>query len=184
MSLSELRRYTIIGSLIKKLKENGSWCGETHVQKATFFLEALLRVPLNYDFILYKHGPYSFELNQELSAMRADAILRWKSQFPYGPSIEPTETFNNLKERFDKTLQKFSKEIDFVAKKLGQKNVAELECLATALFVTMELGKETDKNIRAKQIVRLKPHIPLSTAINSVEEVDEIIQETEGSTFS
>jgi uncharacterized protein YwgA len=60
--MDRLRRAAILTRLIEQLRNGGSWCGETHVQKATFFLQELLNVPLSLDFILYKHGPFSFDL--------------------------------------------------------------------------------------------------------------------------
>jgi hypothetical protein len=72
------KRDAILLELIDKLERRGSWCGETHIQKATFFLQEMLRVPMDFGFILYKHGPFSFELRDELTAMRADNYITAK----------------------------------------------------------------------------------------------------------
>ena len=37
MSLSGVKRQTVLLSLIEKMKVNGSWCGETHIQKCGYF---------------------------------------------------------------------------------------------------------------------------------------------------
>ncbi len=42
---------------MQSLKGEGSWCGETHVQKTLFLCQKLMGVPSNFKFILYKHGP-------------------------------------------------------------------------------------------------------------------------------
>ena len=60
----------LLAELIEKLQENGSWCGETHVQKCAYFLEDLLGVPVGCEFVLYKHGPYSFDLHDALIEMK------------------------------------------------------------------------------------------------------------------
>ena len=39
------------------------------------------------DYILYKHGPYSFDLRSELAVMRARYQLDLKPRYPYGPSF-------------------------------------------------------------------------------------------------
>jgi hypothetical protein len=61
--------------------------GETHMQKATFFLQELIKVPLGFEFLLYKHGPFSFDLRDELTFMRAQGFLRLEPQYPYGPTL-------------------------------------------------------------------------------------------------
>ena len=40
--------------LIQAQKEEGSRGGETHIQKAVYFLQELMQVPLNFRFILYR----------------------------------------------------------------------------------------------------------------------------------
>lgn len=78
--MKKLQRDAILLSLINEMKAKGSWCGETHIQKATYFLQELLGVPLNFEFILYKHGPYSFDLGDEVTAMRADSLLEYQTR--------------------------------------------------------------------------------------------------------
>ena len=85
--MERLKRSALVIALIEQLRNKGSWCGETHIQKTIYFLQELLRVPLGFEFILYKHGPYSFDLSDELTAMRADELVELKLQQPYGPSV-------------------------------------------------------------------------------------------------
>jgi hypothetical protein len=59
-----LERQTVIYNLIDTLRDEDNWCGETHVQKTTYFLEELTGHALGYPFILYKHSPYCFELSE------------------------------------------------------------------------------------------------------------------------
>ncbi len=123
--MKRLKRSAIILSLIESLLEKGNWCGETHIQKTTYFLQELLRVPLGFEFILYKHGPFSFDLSDDLMAMRANMMVELQSRPPYGPSIVPGPTSQQLKNLFPKTLKKYNREIKFVAKEMARFNVAE-----------------------------------------------------------
>ncbi|MCL6557372.1 MAG: hypothetical protein K6U74_00970, partial [Firmicutes bacterium] len=66
--LPSLKRKALLLSLVKAMESQGSWCGETHIQKCSYFLQAMLGVPLGFEFILYKHGPFSFDLRDELTA--------------------------------------------------------------------------------------------------------------------
>jgi uncharacterized protein YwgA len=89
--ISSSVRFAIILDVIKRLRAKGSWCGETHLQKALFILQDATKSSFSYKFIMYKHGPYSFDLKNELAAMKASNVIEFK--FPidgYGPSITAT----------------------------------------------------------------------------------------------
>lgn len=172
--MQQLKKMSVILSLIDTLKKHGSWCGETHIQKSLYFLQEFTRVPLGFDFILYKHGPFSFDLRDELSSMQADNMLKIILQpYPYGPSLETTEVSMELRSRFPVTLGKYASAIEFISKNLGTLGVAELERIATALYVT-KTNIETDPEKRAKTICQLKPHVPMNKAQEAVNMLDEM----------
>lgn len=175
--MERLERASVIGALITSLENKGSWCGETHVQKAGYFLQEMGNVPLEYDYILYKHGPFSFELRDELTEMRANGLLELKMQpNPYGPSIAVTETGKLIAELFSEMAERYKNIIDFVASKLAVKGVVDLERLSTALYVTKEMESNTQEE-RANRIVELKPHINNETALESIIQVDRMLHE-------
>ncbi len=178
--MDRLKRAAVLTRLMEKLREKGSWCGETHVQKASFFLQELMKVPLGFDFILYKHGPFSFDLRDELTGFRADNLIRLEPQYPYGPSILPTDLGKKIQEINSKTVGKYEDRIEFIADKLGPKHVSELERLATALYVTQLPNARASVDERSQQLTKLKPQIPLAVARTAVEEVDQIIGEAQG----
>jgi hypothetical protein len=176
--MKRLQRAAILTELAKQLIAEGSWCGETHLQKATYFLQELLKVPTAFEFILYKFGPYSFDLGDELTALQADELLALKVRGQsYGPSYVPTETSEALRGRFPVTLGKYRDSISFVAKKLGYKGVAELERLATALFVTLDDRENDSLTARARRLHNLKPHVSIESAKAAVAEFDEVAAE-------
>lgn len=144
--------------------------GETHLQKATYFLEELLQVPLTFEFILYKHGPFSFELRDFLAYMEGEEFITWQSHPPYGPSLRKGSMTPALEAQYGKAVQPYLTKIEFVAERLGAKNVGELERIATALYVTREDG--VLKAGRASRICELKPHIEISQAQSAVAELD------------
>lgn len=179
--MKRLQKAAVLVDLSRRLKEKGSWCGETHIQKAAYFLQEVLRVPTDCDFILYKYGPFSFDLRDDLTALLADGIFELILQpNPYGPSMRPTELGYELTKRYPKTLEKYSSQLQFVAERLGSKRGAECECLATALYVTREVpGGSVEQ--RAKLIHELKPHVSLEMAESSVSDVDQIVREAPAS---
>lgn len=179
--MERLERATIITSLIAKLREAKSWCGETHIQKAVYLLEELLDVPIDYRFVLYKHGPFSFDLSYELTSFRADDLVELEPQTPpYGPRYVVTDLGRALCEKFSSTLRKHDRDIEVVAGIIGTQTVADLERLATALYVTKhprDNGEDQELNsviLRAQRLHAIKPHIPVDAAIEAVKRVDEL----------
>jgi uncharacterized protein YwgA len=165
-------------SLIENIESEGSWCGETHIQKACYLLEELFENPLGFEFILYKHGPYSFDLSDELTAMRADNVieLRTKVQF-YGPSLLPAGNSQLIKNMYTKTMGKFEPLVKFVAKKVGSAGVSDLERLSTALYVTSKENTDGSIEARSRLIHKLKPHVSIEEAREAVKSIDQIIEE-------
>jgi len=177
--MERLKRSAIVLSLIERLREKGGWCGETHIQKTTYFLQKLLKVPLGFNFILYKHGPYSFDLSDELMAMRADMLIQLKSQQPYGPSIIPGPTSEQLKRLFPKTLLKYESKVCFIADQLANYGVADLERIATAFFIANESDMSTTTTQQmATKINRIKPHISTEQALKALETESKLTTES------
>lgn len=177
--MERLQRDAVIISLIENLRKKGSWCGETHIQKATYFLQRLFDVPLGFEFILYKHGPFSFDLSDELTAMQADMLIRMHLKpRPYGPSLILTDGGEMIKKNYPVTIKNLDPEIRFVSEKFKNKGVAELERLSTALFVTHEIDPNGSVDSRAKSITELKPHVKISEALDAVKSIDEIIEKS------
>ncbi|ACL06153.1 conserved hypothetical protein [Desulfatibacillum aliphaticivorans] len=169
-------KYALITRLMQELRDRGSWCGETHVQKATYLLQELLCVPLGFRFTLYWHGPFSFDLRDEITAMRADGLVEIEPVDPrYGPKLKPTEQAFKVQELFPKTTEKQMPKITFVADRLGELNVLGLEKTATGFYVTNKLSRDEPPEARAAELNRIKPHISLDAALTAINEVDQMI---------
>ena len=57
----------------------------------------------SFGFILYKHGPFSFEMRDELSGMRSDGLITRTVDDPrYGPRLEITERGEQLEQSLGK----------------------------------------------------------------------------------
>jgi uncharacterized protein YwgA len=176
--MDRLQRAVILTELMDRLRANESWCGETHVQKAVYFLQEVLGVQIGFEYILYKHGPYSFDLTADLTALRADFLMEFNHRSPgYGPGLVPTPTSQSLRAGYPKTLAAISGQIEFIAKTFGTKGVADLERLATALYVTKKDGAPVSVEGRARRLVELKPHVPFQQALDAVREFDRIARE-------
>ena len=173
--MDRLKKAALLTHLVERLRAQGSWCGETHVQKATYFLQELLKVPTGFTFVLYKHGPFSFDLRDELTALRADDLIKLELQPPpYGPRLAPNPRSKHLQEVSSRTLAKYEDRIGFVAEKIGARNVSDLERLATALYVTAQLGKCVSSAVRAKELTALKQHVSPEAAEAAIQEIDRV----------
>jgi hypothetical protein len=67
--------------------------------------------------------------------------------------------------------------VGFVVRALGAQGVAELERVATALYVTRGSEAEANAEQRARRLHELKPHVTLAQALEAVHELDRIAQQ-------
>lgn len=176
--MKQRQREAVVAALDDKLYESGSWCGETHLQKSVYFLQELLGVPTEFEYILYKFGPFSTELRDELGTMRSDGFLAVVPQpAPYGPKLRTTDMAERqLVGRWGKTLARYEPHLDFVAQRLGGLGVGSLERLATALWVVRELP-EADDAERAARINEVKPHVSIEAATEALHRVADMEHE-------
>jgi len=174
--MDRYQQASIIFELINRLRQHGSWCGEAHVQKATYLLKDLCDVPLNFDFILYKYGPFSFELRDELTAFRADGLIILEPKSYYGPRLKVTELGQSLLTRFPRTLSKYRDYINSVTKPLGARGVSDLECLATALYITKNYHGAPSIRDRVQKLRDEKPHVSAKSAEEAIREIDNLMK--------
>ena len=165
-------RCALVVDLVKRLRAHGSWCGETHIQKALFILQDMSRSNFGYKFIIYKHGPFSFELSNELTAMRALGIL--ELDFPrdgYGPSIRLTPFGERVYEANKENIDRYVPLMEFLAEWFGDNDVRYLEKVATAYYVTAKNPRDPAPE-RAKKLNSLKPHVDIHAAEDALLVVD------------
>ena len=107
--------------------------------------------------------------------MLVDMILEVNPQPTYGVKFSLGKTYHQLTEKYFDLINKYEREIDFVADNLSRKNVSELEKLATALYITK--NRETDGSVqqRANRINEIKPHVSIEEAEEALKKVDEWI---------
>ncbi len=110
--------------------------------------------------------------------MLGDGQLALQPQkFPYGPKHVLGERSSLIMHLYARTIERYRGQTEFVAAKFGKMSVAELERIATALFVTQEEGAPSDVEPRAQRLHELKPHIQLEEARGAVRRIDEVISE-------
>lgn len=158
---------TLVLALADQLMGHGSWCGETHLQKAMFFLAKQCGVPVDYEFVLYKHGPYSFDFHDTLSTLFAHCLIENVAQPPYGPRIHLSASGKEFIAKHNDQIADVQDKIASVATGLGSKGVMELEKLATALWVRQEDPSAQESEL-AMRINEIKPHISVVDATEAL----------------
>ena len=172
VTMNEFDRRALICHLVGTMRDEQSWTGETQIQKSVMFLQELLDVPLGYDFVLYLHGPFSFELRSELTLMRIRLYLDVEPRAHYGPSFTLGQRGNRVKP----IATEYQRAIDFVAQQVSGNNVHSLERISTAFFLQNEYPSRNARQV-AEEIHRLKPHISIEQALRAIKEVDELKRE-------
>lgn len=166
----DIDKTVAILAMVEQLRDTGSWAGETHVQKAMYFLDKKCAALTDFDFVLYKHGPYSFDLHESLASLFASCLLEHQIQPPYGPRIQLTESGKAFLAKHSDQLASKETSIHTVARWFGNKGVADLEKLATALWVQTESPSATETAL-AERLHEIKPHIPVEDARQALQTV-------------
>ena len=166
-------RKWVIVELVRRLNETASRTGSTHVQKCTFFLQFLFRLPLGYSFVIYHYGPYSFDLEDEL------AILRWRGLLTVEPDREGYGVHYRLGPAVS-DLQAGLPEDEVGAVRLavdylGRRPVRTLELLATTYYLYKGLdGKTRTREQAVDAVLALKPHFTEAEVQSALQEIARI----------
>ena len=165
----EFKKHAYILEVINGLKENSSWTGKTHVQKTMFLVNEATAVPVPFEFVLYKHGPYSFDIENELEQMKSYDAIAVQPISSYGVELKPSRNAEMVT-LFSPLPTQEKDSIDQICRFVGAKGVIELERLATAVWIR---NREhiTDPREVAQRIHDLKPHISIPDA----EEADQLV---------
>jgi uncharacterized protein YwgA len=169
--MERLSNNAVTLKLLNSLREHGSWGGETHLQKAAYLLKEIHSVPLDNEFVLYKHGPFSFDLRDELAQLRAAGQIQVEPQpAPFGPKLGISRVGQNLLQRLQHRWEPYKEQIEQVAQWLSGYGVKKLEQLATALYVVCELP-DADAASWQSRLQEYKPHVSDEEARAAIGEV-------------
>lgn len=173
--MDRFEKGAVIAEVVDRMRAANSWTGETHLQKALYVLQELGGVDLEVNFTLWKHGPFSFDLRDDLTTLLSDGVIEEDPSPPYGPRLSTTEAGERLKTRYEGVVARYRSPVELVAKSLGSKNVFQLEQLSTALYVSREGYADPDEMVA--RIRELKPHITPEAARAAVVELRQLEQD-------
>ncbi|MBF0235163.1 MAG: hypothetical protein HQK65_19335 [Desulfamplus sp.] len=169
--MDRLNNIAITLKLLESLRANESWGGETHLQKSAYLLKEMYNVPLHYEFILYKHGPFSFDMRDELALLQTAGQIQVEPQpVPFGPKLGISPVGQALLQRLPHRWQPYKDQVVQVAQWLSGYGVKKLEQLATALYVIKEMPQDNAAAWK-KRLQQYKPHVSDECAEAAVEEI-------------
>jgi hypothetical protein len=169
--MERLSNNVVTLKLLDSLREHGSWGGETHLQKAAYLLKEMYNVPLDNEFVLYKHGPFSFDLRDEMAQLKTARQVQVEPQpAPFGPKLGISQVGQNLLNRLQYRWEPYREQINQVAQWLSDYGVKKLEQLATAWHVISETPQGNRSAWQAR-LQEIKPHIGEEDAQAAIAEI-------------
>ena len=150
-------RHAIILSIVEQLNRLGGSSGKTHVQKSLFLVQAVHRDLIPFQYVLYKHGPYSFEVEDELEEMKSYAAIASRPVLDYGVAFAPDAMAEFVRKKAPLT-GILPRRLETVCQFVSGKCAADLERISTAAWVYGREGIEA-KGPNVERIVELKPHV-------------------------
>ena len=159
----DFKKQAYILTTIQSLHANQSGTGKTHVQKALSLLADSGKVEVPFNFLLYKHGPYSFDIESELEQMKSyDAVEVSPNANGYGVVLKAGQMSKYALDKAPISSQ-VKEAINKVCKFIGSNPVKILERLATASWIYHQ-EKIADPIMMAERLHELKPHIKIEDA--------------------
>jgi uncharacterized protein YwgA len=173
----DFHRHALILAMVEKLRAMESRTGKTPIIKGLFLAKAAgLDVP--FELFLYKHGPYSTDVEDNLDQMKSYGAIEVEPAFDgYGVRLSPGVNASFVKKQVSLSPEEQAT-IERVCRFICHKNVSQLERLATAAWIRKEEGIEDTDQV-AKRLNQLKPHINLSDAREADREIMRFLEEEE-----
>ena len=177
----EFDKHALILGMVQTLAALGSRTGKTHVIKGLFLGAAAEVIEVPFEFFLYKHGPYSAEIEGCLEQMQSYAAITVQPAYDgYGVLLRAGDNAEFVKKTAPLSTGA-QQGIDRVCQFIQSKNVGQLERLATAAWIrTRELTEDPDTV--ALRLNQLKPHISVKEAREADCELVAFMQATKAAT--
>jgi hypothetical protein len=165
--------HALVLAMIETLRAQQSRTGKTPIIKGLYLAKAAgLDVP--FELFLYKHGPYSTDIEDNLDQMKSYGAIDVEPAFDgYGVKLSPGENAGFVKKQAALSAEEMAT-LEKVCRFIRHKNVSQLERLATAAWIRKEEGIE-DPDLVARRLNELKPHISLTDAREADREVLEFL---------
>ncbi len=143
-------------AVIRRIADTASDPGKTMIQKIVYFLQEGRGIPLGYRFKMHYYGPYSEQLDGNLSLANAMGIVEIRPGTEgFGFHVTPGE-YNVEGSNWDWN------KIDPTIQELSQLEIWRLELITTTHFVK-SIRPQADEREVMDMVRKLKPKFPEET---------------------
>ena len=188
--MDESVRRSIMLDLVHRLESQSHRVTMTSLQKLSYFLQEVMKVPLGLRFVMHYYGPYSFDLAHSISAMGAIGTIRvLRDPDGYGYWVHPADT-DDTREMLDESKKEragYAGALEKVASNLGGLQPWELELLSTCDFVRRLLranNRPVDDETVTREVHSLKPRFSEEQISGKLSKLDKIVAYLRSSTPS
>jgi hypothetical protein len=168
----DFKSHAFLLEAIEQFHSNGELPKGTHLHKAMFFLRAM-GVPVPFSFILYKHGPFSLDVESELAEMKSYYATCPDSRPGFSQVLQAGINAQSLRQKVQLTPEE-RRAVAQVCKFLAGKPLMEIEVLATAAWIKSNEQFRTSDEM-ARRLHLLKPYVSPHEATERVGEIETII---------
>ena len=132
--------------------------GRKRLQKLAYIMK-MKKFPLRYEFFYHHYGPYSPELNLEMSELVSQELVKEKETnagYEYELTSKGKNLINLLEEKQLVKNFQAGEELEQLAKNIKNQEPSLLELTSTILFIH-DYGAPLEKAV--KEAMELKPHL-------------------------
>ena len=159
-------RNATINHILRSMKE----VGKTKLQKLVYFFQESAGGHLGYFYRMYHYGPYSFDLDDDLSRLRLRGVVNTDPDpSGYGFRIQLVDPGEDPK--FDLP-QDYKEKLDRIIELLGNLDAQQLSLRATVHFVDSMLDSGSADDV-VRHVQRLKPQFSPTTIKAAYDELRE-----------
>jgi len=167
------RGHAFLLEAIEQFHANGELPRSTHIQKAMFLLRAIDVPQVPFSFILYKHGPFSTDVESELAEMKSYCAICSDLRPGLSQVLQPGTNAARLKQKLDLGNEERAAVAE-VCRFLARKPLVEIELLATVAWIKAneQLGSLDEI---ANRLQVLKPYVSRPEAMQRAGEIEHIL---------
>ena len=170
------KRLKFIAYMLKALKGRRSWCSLLHIQKSCYIAQEMLDIDLGYDFVPYKYGPYSFDLQDDVSLALNRFILRAQQRPGYGHSYG---LYDDVKEYIEKNKYDYANQVKFIAEWFKDRPARELEKITSAHMVRYKIKKGAPEEEQEQELKDWKDKLSIDDIKGAFKEVEIKVKEAQ-----
>jgi hypothetical protein len=169
----DFRGHAFLLESIERFRANEELPKGAHIQKAMFLLKTMCIGQFPFSFILYKHGPFSPDIEYELGEMKSYGAVSYDVRPGFSQVLEPGMNAKALKRKVQLSAEEQGA-LEAVCRFLARKPLFEIELLATVAWIRENEHIRSVEEI-ASRLQALKPYVSRPEALRSVGEIEQVI---------